>query len=144
MATEIEAEPPELSRRESGGVRRIALTGGWILRASRTLERKADEIVSQGRGARAVAIDMSAIANLDTAGALALNRARNELIRAGVAASFEDARPEHQILLKETAIEILPPPRAKPTNLFVDLLADLGLVRRQRAARILSRRRFSR
>ena len=69
---------------------------------------------------------MSAIANLDTAGALALNRARNELIRDGVAASFEDARPEHQILIKETAIEIVPPPRAKPTNLFVDLLADLG------------------
>ncbi len=127
MATEIEADPPELTRRESGGVRRIALTGGWILRASRTLERKADEIVSQGRGARAVVIDMSAVANLDTAGALALKRARNELIRAGAKASFEDARPEHQILLKETAIEILPPPRAKPANLFVDLLADLGL-----------------
>ena len=86
MATEIEADPPELTRRESGGVRRIALTGGWVLRASKTLERKAEEIVSQGRGARAVVIDMSATANLDTAGALALNRARNELTRAGVAA----------------------------------------------------------
>ena len=127
MATEIEADPPELSRRESGDIRRIVLTGGWLLRASRALERKADEIVSQGRGARAVVIDMSATANLDTAGALALNRARNELTRAGVAASFEEARPEHGILLKETAIEILPPPRVKPTNLFVDLLADLGL-----------------
>jgi phospholipid/cholesterol/gamma-HCH transport system permease protein len=126
MATEIEADPPELTRRESAGVRRIALTGGWILRAARTLERKAEEIVSQGRGAGAVVIDMSAIANLDTAGALALNRARNELIRAGAPASFENARPEHQMLIKETAIEIAPPPRAKPTNLFVDLLADLG------------------
>ena len=85
MATKIEADPPELTRRESGDIRRIVLTGGWLLRASRALERKADEIVSQGRGARAVVIDMSAIANLDTAGALALNRARNELIRAGSA-----------------------------------------------------------
>ena len=96
MATEIEADSPELTRRESGGVRRFALTGAWILRASRKLERKTDEIVSQGRGARAVVVDMSAIASLDTAGALALNRARNELIRDGVAASFEGARPEQQ------------------------------------------------
>ncbi len=70
---------------------------------------------------------MSGLANLDTAGAFALNRARNELIRAGVATSFEEARPEHQILIKETAIDIPTPPPAKRTNLFVDLLADLGL-----------------
>ncbi len=126
MATEIEADSPELTRRESAGVRRFALTGAWILRASRKLERKTDEIVSQGRGARAVVVDMSAIASLDTAGALALNRARNELIRDGVAASFEGARPEQQILLEETAIEIPAPPRAKPTFLLFDLLADLG------------------
>ena len=31
MATEIEADPPELTRRESGGVRGIALTGGGAL-----------------------------------------------------------------------------------------------------------------
>jgi phospholipid/cholesterol/gamma-HCH transport system permease protein len=127
MATELEAEPPGLTRREDAGVTRIALTGGWILRASRKLEQKADEIVAQARGAREVVIDMSAIATLDTAGALALNRARNRLARAGAPASFEGARPEHQTLIKETAIETPPPPRAKPTNLLVDLLADLGL-----------------
>jgi phospholipid/cholesterol/gamma-HCH transport system permease protein len=126
MATEVDADLPELTRRETGDARRFALTGGWVLLASRKLEQKAEQIVSQGRGARAVIIDMSGLAKLDTAGALALNRAREELIRAGVATSFENARPEHQILIKETATELPAPPRARPTNLIIDLLADLG------------------
>jgi len=125
MATDVEADLPELTRRETGDARRFALTGAWILQASRKLEQRAGQILSQGRGARAVIIDMSGLARLDTAGALALNRVREELIRAGVATSLEGARPEHQILIKETAIGA-PPPSAKPTNPIVDLLADLG------------------
>jgi phospholipid/cholesterol/gamma-HCH transport system permease protein len=126
MATDLEADLPDLIRRETGDARRFVLIGAWILQASRTLEQKAEQIVSQGRDARGVVVDMSRLARLDTAGALALNRARDELIRAGVATSFEGARREHQILIEETATRTPGPSAAKSTNLLVDLLADLG------------------
>ncbi|MGA8169430.1 MAG: ABC transporter permease [Methylocystis sp.] len=125
MATEMEADPPELILHEAGDARRFGLIGAWILLASRKLEQKAREIVSEGRGARAVVVDMSGIARLDTAGALALNRAKDELISGGVATTFEGARPEHLILIKETEIGP-PPPRGKSANLLFNLLADLG------------------
>ena len=141
MATETEANPPGVSVLLSGGVKRFVLTGVWNLAASRGLEEKAALIVSQGRGGPAAVLDMSGIARLDTAGALLLNRARDELTRAGVAVTTEGERSEYQLLLKETNW-----PRGdavQASNPFIDLLADLGGVPGLQFARVPSRREFS-
>ena len=126
MATETEANPPGVSVLLSGGARRFILTGVWNLAASRGLEEKAALIVSQGRGGPAAVLDMSGIARLDTAGALLLNRARDELTRAGVAVTTEGERSEYQLLLKETELGREAAAPSRPSNPFIDLLADLG------------------
>jgi phospholipid/cholesterol/gamma-HCH transport system permease protein len=126
MATETEANPPGVSVLLSGGARRFILTGVWNLAASRGLEEKAALIVSQGRGGPAAVLDMSGIARLDTAGALLINRARDELTRAGVAVTTEGERSEYQLLLKETELGREAAAPSRPSNPFIDLLADLG------------------
>ncbi|MFY9627636.1 MAG: ABC transporter permease [Methylocystis sp.] len=126
MATETEANPPGVSVLLSGGARRFVLTGVWNLAASRGLEEKAALIVSQGRGGPAAVLDMSGIARLDTAGALLINRARDELTRAGVAVTTEGERSEYQLLLKETELGREAAAPSRPSNPFIDLLADLG------------------
>jgi len=126
MATETEANPPGVSVLLSGGVKRFVLTGVWNLAASRGLEEKAALIVSQGRGGPAAVLDMSGIARLDTAGALLINRARDELTRAGVAVTTEGERSEYQLLLKETELGREAAAPSRPSNPFIDLLADLG------------------
>ena len=126
MATETEANPPGVSVLLSGGARRFILTGVWNLAASRGLEEKAALIVSQGRGGPAAVLDMSGIARLDTAGALLINRARDKLTRAGVAVTTEGERSEYQLLLKETELGREAAAPSRPSNPFIDLLADLG------------------
>lgn len=125
MATELDADPPNVAGFSVDGGKRLVLTGAWTLAASRTLEEEARSIVSQAEGSRSVVLDIGGIAQLDTAGALLLNRAKEELVRSGAAVTLERARSEFQLLLKEK----LPRgagPAPPSTNLLVDLLADLG------------------
>ena len=51
---------------------------------------------------RMVAIDLSQVSQLDTAGAWLINRARHDLARRDVAVTLEDVRPEYPTLLEET------------------------------------------
>jgi phospholipid/cholesterol/gamma-HCH transport system permease protein len=127
MASDVDAaESPDFVRLATGGDRRFALSGAWTLAASNRLEQKAAQLVNEARGARAVAIDMTSLARLDTAGAFALNRAREELARAGVAAAFAGARREHEILLAETRLQIAAVKAPARENPLFELLADLG------------------
>jgi phospholipid/cholesterol/gamma-HCH transport system permease protein len=125
VAKEIEAEPPDVAGRETGAARRLVLRGSWTLSAARLLEQKAQEVVARGLGARSVVIDLSGVARLDTAGAFLLNRARNELAQAGVAATLEGARPEHGMLVERIRFHEAPRAR-KGANAAFELLADFG------------------
>ncbi|BDV37414.1 ABC transporter permease [Methylocystis bryophila] len=117
--------PPEISGQASGEARRLALTGAWTIAAARKLERAAQELVKRGRGARAVAIDLSSLELLDTAGALAVNDARHELAEKGVLASFEGASAEHALLLERVGFrETLP--ASRPVHPILATLGDLG------------------
>ncbi|QGM46916.1 ABC transporter permease [Methylocystis heyeri] len=126
MASDLLANRPDVALSASGDVKRLSLTGDWTLAASRGLERAGKSILAKGGKAGSVVIDMSAVARLDTAGALLLNRARETLTRAGAAVAFEGTRAEQRLLLDETAFAAVAPARAAPGFLIVDLLADLG------------------
>ncbi len=125
MATELDADPPNVAGFSVDGGKRLVLTGAWTLAASRRLEEEARSIVSQAKGSRIVVLDIGGIARLDTAGALLLNRAKEELIRSGASVTLERARSEFQLLLKEK-LPCGAGAAPAPTNLLVDLLADLG------------------
>lgn len=127
MAQDLAADPPDFAVRDSDGARRVALSGAWTLIAARRLEKKAASIISQGSGARAVIIDARALRRLDTAGAVALNRARDDLARAGATVTLEGARTEHQILLEEMRPPGAAPPPARRGFVVFELLADLGV-----------------
>jgi phospholipid/cholesterol/gamma-HCH transport system permease protein len=126
MAQDPAADPPDFAVRDNDGLRRFALSGAWTLIASRRLEKQAASIVSQSRGARAVIIDASSLRGLDTAGAFALNRARDAVARAGATVTVEGARTEHQILLDEMRPPGAAPPPPPRGLLIFELLADLG------------------
>ena len=72
-----------------------------------------------------MAIDLSSLDLLDTAGAFALNRARNELAQIGVAASIEGASAEQSLLLERVGFRE-PPSAPNPVGALFTTLADLG------------------
>ncbi len=125
MTGKVAMAPPEISGQASGNARRLAPKGAWTIAAARKLERASQDLVKRGRGARAVAIDLSSLDLLDTAGALALNDARHELTEAGAVASFEGVSPQHALLLERVGFRETTP-ASRPIPPILATLADLG------------------
>ena len=88
---------PRFEREETSEGARLRLAGRWTVEAS-GVEARANEIVKSGDGV--VALDLSAVEAMDTAGAWLVDRSR---ARIGPAARIEGARQEYAILLKEAA-----------------------------------------
>ncbi len=126
MVDAAQRRPPQIARQNADGGARMALSGDWTLVASRALEEEAENIVEQGSREKFVAIDLSAISQLDTAGAWLITRARQALAQKGVAVALERVSPAQRVLLEEAhfrQFEDKAPPRS---NFIIDLLADLG------------------
>jgi phospholipid/cholesterol/gamma-HCH transport system permease protein len=126
MANDTTANAPDLAIETTDAGVRFILLGDWTLIASRRLEEKAQEIVTLGRGAKSVTVNLLSVTRLDTAGAWLINRARQELTQAGVPVTLEKARPEHRLLLEEAHPGADRPPEPPNRSLIIDLLADLG------------------
>ena len=126
MTVDAMRRPPNVTRQPAADGARLALSGDWTLVASQLLEEQARRIVEEARRNRLVAIDLSQVSQLDTAGAWLINRARQELAQANVAVALEHARPEYVTLLDEAHYRAFAPPHRPRTNLLIDLLADLG------------------
>jgi phospholipid/cholesterol/gamma-HCH transport system permease protein len=104
----------------------LSLAGNWIVSAGRELENSAASLTSEvGKGTSAV-LDLSGIGRMDTAGAWVIDRARAQLVAAGVAAAYRGARPEQTLLLNEAGYRpIEPSTRVHPTH-TVALLTAVG------------------
>jgi phospholipid/cholesterol/gamma-HCH transport system permease protein len=126
MAENATVHRPEIAVTRAGEATRFALRGDWTLVASRRLEQKAADIVSNGLGAGFAVIDMSGVSRLDTAGAWLINGARRQLAHAGVTVVIERARPEHDTLLEEAHYRLFEQRPRQGTHPLVDMLADLG------------------
>ncbi len=125
MSNAADAEPDFTVERD-GETLRIALRGAWTIRASRALEHAAAALASAARGAKAVAIDFTGVARLDTAGAWMIDKARTEMQAAGASAAYAALTQDQQILLTEAGY--FPPDAggAPPPGLIVALLGNLG------------------
>ncbi|TLG75580.1 ABC transporter permease [Methylocystis sp. B8] len=118
--------PPKVMRQASAEGVRLSLSGDWTLVASQHLENEGRRIVDEARRDRMVAIDLSAVSQLDTAGAWLINRARHDLARRDIAVALEHVRPEYLTLLEETHYRAFEAPARPRLNLVFALLSDLG------------------
>lgn len=118
-------EPPDFARSGTGDGRRFVLSGAWTLATSSRLEPVAAALAEQALNGRDAAFDLGGIDRLDTAGAFALNRVRDELEQAGVGSAFVAARHEHEILLREARLRGSSASRKVRENFLFELLADL-------------------
>ena len=125
MSNAVGAEPDFTVERD-GETLRIALHGAWTIGASRALERAAAALTDAARGAKAVAIDFSGVARLDTAGAWMIDKARAEMSGAGASAGYAALSQDQRILLSEAGY--FPPAASGPETdgMILLLLANLG------------------
>ena len=118
--------PPKVARQSAAQGVRLALSGDWTLVASQRLEEEGRRIVEEARLDRTIAIDLSQVSQLDTAGAWLINRARHDLARRDVAVTLKDVRPEYSTLLEETRYRDFAAPSRPRFNVIFVLLADFG------------------
>lgn len=126
MTTDPNVASPNVSFEETPAGRTAVITGDWTSPDSSEVEQQAavlTQALKQGHSGCA-AIDIGRIGKLDTVGAWVLDRARQDAGAGDI--PFENARDEHQLLLKTVYyrnIETTEPPR---TWQVVDLLVNVG------------------
>ena len=104
----------------------LSLVGGWVIGAGSALETGADGMIAAAQGALSVTIDLSAVEQLDTAGAWVIDRARAQFVAAGQSAGYAGARPEFQILLREAGYRLFAARPPVEPRTAVSLLASVG------------------
>jgi phospholipid/cholesterol/gamma-HCH transport system permease protein len=114
--------PPNV---RADGEAQFALSGDWTIEQAGALSQAASQLVNEGGAARSVKVDLAPVENLDTAGALLINRARAGLMNAGVQVDFAGANDVHAALLAATPYEAPPTPPAREPFLLHQL-AEVG------------------
>ncbi|HWG06855.1 MAG TPA: MlaE family lipid ABC transporter permease subunit [Beijerinckiaceae bacterium] len=120
------ADEPTFDSQNSDATVRLALHGRWTIDKSRSLERGAEELVEAAGASRHVVFDLAGVAGLDTAGAWLLDRSRSALEQQGATTQFEQTRPEHAILLRESRFREFAEVVPRRQNWIIDILADVG------------------
>ncbi len=118
---------PEFSVETDGNEARVLLRGAWTISASRALEEAAQNLVGAAGSARSARIDFTGVSRLDTAGAWLIDKARQKMAAAGVAADFDGVGPEDAILLREAAFRPFEADKAPRSNPLMDMLVALGV-----------------
>lgn len=126
MAKDSTEALPDFALLQTPGGLAVALSGAWTLAASGLLEAKALDLVARAKAGPRVVLDLGRVSKLDTAGAWLINRAARDLSGAKIDVSIDNARPEHQLLLKEAKIPAELAPAPSRGLFLVDLLSDIG------------------
>jgi len=117
-------EPRFSSESLADGVR-LFLTGDWTINAP-GVEAASDRALATAVVAARAVFDFGSVERLDTAGAWLIDRTRQSLLRQGVETDIEQARPEHEILLKEAAYRSFETFPERHRTTLRDLVADIG------------------
>jgi phospholipid/cholesterol/gamma-HCH transport system permease protein len=104
----------------------MALTGDWTLGAGAALERQARALVTAAADAPRATLDISAIENLDTAGAWLIDRSRQSLSASGVEATLTGVSAEHATLLGAAHYRAVEAKPRRHAPSLATLLADVG------------------
>ena len=111
---------------ESGGDKRVVLSGEWTLAHGRHLEQVAAHAIDGVSRSHLEEIDVAGVTRLDTMGAHLINQIR---LAGGDSASVGLAgmRPEFEAMLEEVSVKApkVAPKRAKESRFYV-ALADIG------------------
>jgi phospholipid/cholesterol/gamma-HCH transport system permease protein len=118
---------PEFSVEIHGNEARVLLRGAWTISASRALEEAARNLAGAAGSARSARIDFTGVTRLDTAGAWLIDKARQQMAAAGVAADFDGVGPEDAILLREAAFRPVEADTAPRSNPLMDMVVALGV-----------------
>lgn len=120
----MSAEPNYVIEQSGEGLR-LRLSGSWTIGAPK-IEECARAMVRDGKSASHVRLDLSSVAEMDTAGAWLIDRSRAEIGREGAETVVERAKAPHAILLDEARYRNFEGTRERKGLLIIDLLAELG------------------
>ncbi|MGP9819801.1 MlaE family ABC transporter permease [Salinarimonas sp. NSM] len=104
------------------------MSGDWTAEFGTTLERVAHTIVDTAASKGTTTLDLANLGRLDTAGAVAIERARRAMAAAGAEPVLRGASDRHATLLAEVARAGLDLPEQARTSPFVDFLVQVGQV----------------
>ncbi|MDB5650046.1 MAG: hypothetical protein JWL62_1566 [Hyphomicrobiales bacterium] len=104
---------PRLDRSSSDGAARFTLTGDWVARHARALERLAGTVPT---GAPRVTIDVSRIGHLDTFGAWSVETLCQSARAAGIDPQVTGTARQNAAVLAQMHKTALRPPSAKATH----------------------------
>ncbi|WP_349372020.1 MlaE family lipid ABC transporter permease subunit [Salinarimonas sp.] len=126
----METQAPSAERRPApqtdAGPGALALSGDWTARFGETLERCGAALVQAGHGKAELTVDLAGVDRMDTAGAVAVDRARRTLAASGTTVTLRNAAPVHERLIGEVARAGLELPQHPRTSPFVDFLVTVG------------------
>jgi phospholipid/cholesterol/gamma-HCH transport system permease protein len=115
--------PPEVQV-GSGG--QIALSGSWTIKEGVALDKASRRLAEAAVAGPPTEFDLDAVEALDTAGALFINRAREDLAAAGAGVKIARAHPEYATLLAAAPYHAEPPAPPRPA-FAISFLGEVGL-----------------
>jgi phospholipid/cholesterol/gamma-HCH transport system permease protein len=104
----------------------LSLAGEWVVAAGRVMETNAASLSSAVDDAKRATFDLSKVGRMDTAGAWVIDRARTELVEAGVSVAYRGVRPEYGLLLEESGYRPLEAPKRLHPSHLMTLLSAVG------------------
>ena len=120
--------PPDITSHASGGTVTAALTGNWTSGHARLIEKLIEELPAQAGDddTRLIRLDLAAIDDLDTVGALVISRLQHDAGSDGFRVETTGAASAHDILLREVGKNYSEPVNATPRSGSLDLFVDVG------------------
>jgi len=118
-------QDPHFSSESFGDGVRLFFAGDWTINAP-GLEAITESAIAAAAVSTRAVFDFDRVGRLDTAGAWLIDRARQSLIRQGIETGIEQARPEHEILLREAGFRNFETFPERHRTTLTDLVADVG------------------
>jgi phospholipid/cholesterol/gamma-HCH transport system permease protein len=122
------AEPQAVYRDNAGGDAAVAvmLAGSWSAEHAPRVEALLEEMSERVGRARSARIDLSGVDRLDTLGAYVLGRLKREEEKAGARIELVSRRKEHEVLLREVALEQSTSEPSPGEFSVVNVLSNIG------------------
>ena len=116
---------PGFTSAQEASAQQLKLSGSWVISAP-SLEARAAELANIAQQSKAIVIDLSQLAAIDTAGAWLIDRLRCQLASHGADVRLTGTRKEHELLLAAAHYRAFEKSPDKGVHGVVDFLAATG------------------